>query len=197
MSEVHYGMDYNYAYSRLKNSIVRLKNEPVTVINLDLATGEVVYSGLGKKGNYKAAPLEEFDLSPIPLGYVNLHQQCTLVSRRPERYYKQGLTTSTYQSSPFPCTLHSKEFYNTVIGRYPKPIDCLEKIVCGEATTQAFSRCFAFVDNGLTKESTVGLVFRRVLVGKAIWNPAGKNINYQLEEQYQYLQEMLEEAINV
>ena len=189
---VDYQKDYEYARSRLTGSVVRRKGVGVYVDNVNL-DGDCSILELGEN-DYTIVPLSELDVSPTPLGYVNTNKGVTYAYRKPARYYKQGLTTSNFAGRPFKVDLMSKDLASTIRGVFPKLLACLEDVICEEAPSRAFSRDFAFSGN---YERGTRLFYRGKPVGWAAHNKAGEGVNFQLETENSYLQEALEEAVDV
>lgn len=192
MTKVSYGDDYYYAASRLKNSIVRVGGMPVYVHNIN-EDCIVWYTRLGGNGE-SSDHLEDFDLSPVPLGNVNEGGKCSYTFRSPSRYYKQGLTKEVFRSKFFPVNLFSEAVSKTIRGIYPNIKDCFELLMCGESNHIAFSRSFSLNHAG---DKEVWLLYRGELAGLAYWNNLGHNINYKLNNNRTYLLETLEDLTNV
>lgn len=92
--------DVQYAKNRLVETIVRYKERAVLVHNVwdggeslrlsssDCVTGEFVEDN----------DIDEFDLTPVPLGFVNKHKKTLYVSRKPMREdWRQGFRTHNAQ----------------------------------------------------------------------------------------------------
>lgn len=196
MEKLHYQGDWDYAGTRLRDTVVRYEGEPVYVFSVsEENTAKIQVMGKGSQP-YQWVPLDCLDLSPVPLGYTNTPSECSYTSRMPTRHYKQGLngvnldTGNAGSSVSFtsPC------LYKTVMNNYPKIVDCFESIVVGESISRAFSRNFALTLGAL---SGLSLLFRGKEVGEITWNHEAQQPNYTLNNRYSYLQEMLEEELNV
>src|ERR1700754_2631417 len=100
-----YGHDYVYAQTRIQGTVLRV-----------LATGEPVYvvqvSGDGRcacvpidldwgdRNNNIYLQVDELDMHPVPLGYVNCAGEATYLMRVPmRRDWKQGLRQENCWSS--------------------------------------------------------------------------------------------------
>jgi hypothetical protein len=191
MHNVSYGTDYEYAATRLSGTLVRLNLQPVYVKDIDHETGEVYYlSGMNLKT--KKCHLNELDLTPIPLGYINIGRDVSYVQRIPSRSYKQGFHGNSMYSNKLHVDLVSTSMFNTIRGLYPKTLEVVEHLMCGEADEKAFSRRFS-LSAGAKK--VFGLNFRGKGVGTASLNFGAMNLNYSFNDKFKFLQETLEEDI--
>lgn len=192
MEPLHYGMDWDYARSRLKGSVIKYLGKPVFVdAYYDNHVVNMCYLGDDFWFVEKFSP-ETFDLSPVKLGYSNIMLGITYLARIPARYWKQGLTQETLFSSTQPVSITSREVRDTILGVYPKISACCESILCEESNARAFSRNFAL---GREKDSTFKLLFREKPVGFMTWNYKAENVNIELKEDYQFLAEMLQDEV--
>lgn len=94
---------------------------------------------------------------PFPLGMCNYDGDAVYVERHPTRKVEQGLTQQMLinhrpgliPSKPFQShvKLFSKEFRDTILGKYPTPQECLLQLLDPQVanTGAAFSRDFALV----------------------------------------------------
>jgi len=187
MSGVCYGKDYDYASSRLNNTIVRLKGEPVYVLSVEM--DGVWYKDSSNK-KHKTS-LEDFDLTPVPLGYVNYVKNAKFVSRKPQRYYKQGLCyESINNANDGPCC---DSVYMTILGIFPSLDVCVDRLLGGCVKSVAFSRDFALE---LHSNSKFNLLYRGKKVGNAEYNKVEAFVNIKLEDEYSFLEEVLEKCVN-
>lgn len=197
---IDYGNDYEYAQSRLRDTLVMHNNGyPLLVRIVDCETGEVQARKIGHENSFYDSPWEYYSLSdinlkPVKLGYGNKGIRAGFMYRMPVRHYKQGLNNVNFRSTLSSIPFHHRAVANAIMNKYPKAINCLESIMCGEAISRAFSRDFAFINSDHMKAD---LLFRNKKVGVGKPSPDGSNINFTLNEKDKFLQEMFEEAINV
>lgn len=192
MSVVNYGEDYEYAGTRLSNSLVRtLEGLPyyVKIVFEDTGNTRGFFTMTGKNSD---VPLKDLDLSPVKLGNVNKGDLSGFCCRKPARFYKQGLTGNVITCTKFMVGIHSKYLSNTIMGKYPTVKQIAELLLNGEIRSAAFSRDFS-----LSKGNKISLCYRDRKVGIAEWNYKASNFNYHLDEKYKFLQETLEESTNV
>lgn len=190
MSGVNYGKDNDYAETRIRNTILKtVYNTVVLVENFDYDEGKFYCRDLiATSGVY--LDLEELDMNPVELGFVNSPNSTDYITRMPVRHYKQGLTAHSYKGKGFP---HKNTFATTsmamcILGIYPKLIDCVESVSCGEAVSKGFSRNFSILNTG---EDNV-LTFRGDYVGSVHFNSDNGLLQNRLDKKYNFLQEMLE-----
>ncbi len=194
MEKLHYQGDWDYAGTRLRDTVVRYGGEPVYVYSVD-EDGMAEIQTMSKSNEpHKRVPMEDLDLSPVPLGYSNTTRGCSFTSRMPTRHYKQGLNGVNMQCRPSGVNHTSRSLYKTIMGIYPTVRDCFEALTTDEVDSISFSRNFALFQ-GLN--GVMGLYFRNKKVGRFLWNHSAQQANYTLDNRYQYLQEMLEEELHV
>lgn len=69
-----YGTDYEYAATRLVNTIVRHNDKLVEVLGINRANGHcTVRQVSAARQDMKVVPLDELNLKPLRLGYANLN----------------------------------------------------------------------------------------------------------------------------
>ena len=137
------------------------------------------------KGGYVKIGLEELDLSPPKLGYRN-EDTTDWTYRLPNRYWKQGLTTSNTRGTKGLLSMTSISLHNLVTNNFPTVKQAFK-------LNQAFCRDFCFKK----AEAVVNLMYRTELVGEAKKNNVTGNIDMKLHEEYEYLKETLQEQVNV
>lgn len=136
-----------YAGNRLNESIVTHKDQPVRV--LACGGGEnkriVVSVEYLNTGNKSKIPLEDIDLTPVKLGFVNTNRGIGYLARISLRKdWKQGLRMNNLRS----CfgvgidDLRDIDLYRVIKGKYPSFNTALENTVC-DGIPRAFSRNFA------------------------------------------------------
>lgn len=189
---ISYGEDYAYADNRLRNTLVSYKGYPF-FIEAVMRDGTVVGQVVGtKQFTGETFHLNDFDLTPLPLGYVNKGDRAIYFERMPSRFYRQGLTRDT---------LYTKgqnrregfmvnELACTIRGLYPKFEDCIDVVANNECLSWAFSRKFAI---GKLKPSAnkINVSYRGNIVG--VVNDGGP----KLDNKYSFLNESLEEVLHV
>lgn len=182
-----------YAHSRLSQTLVRdHSGNPVWVIEVRRRDGQnqaYVYNFLdiltGDIREYWIS-LEGLNLEPIPLGFSNISGGVQYLARQPMRSdYRQGLRrnslTDLLRGSSV--DLNTTAVYNTIVNKYPKFHLALDRSV-NECIKIAFSRSFA-VDGYNLLYKWLGSV------GKI-----DKDGNIQLDDKFEYLEDMLKEAID-
>jgi hypothetical protein len=124
-----YGKDYTYAATRLNGTIVRLKDgEPFTVHSID--AGGMAVGVLMKDGLVHNYHLDDLDVHPIRLGYINHERGGTSYIRRMplRRDWKQGLRSSQCVSNNINLNhIPSSDLRKTVLGQFipfNKAIQC-------------------------------------------------------------------------
>jgi len=190
MSEVNYGHDNDYAETRLRNTIVKtVYNTVVLIENFSYDEGKFYCTDILAKAGLHL-DLEELDMNPVELGFVNSPNNTDYISRMPSRHYKQGLTAQTYKGGVYPNknTFATASMAMCILGIYPKLIDCVESVSCGEAVSRGFSRNFSVSNTG---EDNV-LTFRGDYVGAVHFNSDNGLLQNRLDKKYNFLQEMLE-----
>ena len=192
---ISYGGDYDYANAKLADSIVMLNNMPVYIhgVNND---GQVDYIPLGWNESYHT-DLRNFDLTTKKLGYINLDGgSASYIARYPSRTWKQGLRMSNIYfvlrglSRPIP--MHSPNFINCILGKYPKIDVCMDILDNSEANSVAFSRSFSISKK--SKKGIHSLLFKDRGVG--IFSQDDKGQHFDLQPEYSFLTEMLNETVN-
>lgn len=90
---------YEYAHSRLVDTIVRKDGKPIYVVSV--REGMVVtYHEIGVDGE-KRCKLEEIDIEPVPLGFFNTPRGAIYASRQPRRDdWRQGLRQTSINLKP-------------------------------------------------------------------------------------------------
>lgn len=178
-----YADDYEYANSRLTETIVRLKGEPVYVYKVGPGM-KTDYSLLNEMHVMKQCKTEELDLKPVPLGYCNYNKNACYLSRIPmRRDWRQGLRRGNFASlsGMNADRIPYEALKQCIIGEYPTFTAALEAVKklksiawhrhwCVDANNQVF-----YKGNG----RPVGVVSGTDIV---------------LSSKYQYLKEALKES---
>lgn len=139
-----YGKDYDYAQSRLVDSIVRINKsgEPVIIESVNMNSGitTVYVLSSGERAN---VALDNLNLKPVPLGWCNQARGATYLARIPKRRdWRQGIRAETCFSSAvrFGQIAHI-DLARCIKGEYPKLSQLLKKP--HKAITVAWSRKWA------------------------------------------------------
>lgn len=145
-----------YARSRLVETIICLNGKPVQVVEVNnrFIDHEIIvgfnYLSSGDSG---VDVLENFDLNPVKLGYVNYQNNAHYLSRMPMRKdWRQGLRSINI-SDPFGGrpSIPYKVIAETIVGNYPTFHSALEKINSSEEDKRvAFCRDFSMFKDILT-----------------------------------------------
>lgn len=192
MSTVNYKEDYAYAQTRLSGTVVK-HNDRVVLVNSVNYGGQCDLTDL-LCNKELTAHLNELDLSPVKLGYMNMKEGATYVMRAPIRYYKQGLTHNVIKAAGGLPGFLSSNMVRTILGMFPHPLEAAECVHNKECSSMAFSRVFAF---SKPLKKSLGLEYKSKKVGSVTWNEDVKSLNYNLDEEYEFLRESLEEALDV
>ena len=196
MIGICYGQDYDYASSRIKNTIVKYEGLPVYVQYLCPEEG---YADISTPwgSDQRRVNSEDLDMSPIPLGIVNVANDISFIMRKPARHYKQGLDNENTKTMLAHVNLFSKQVYNTMVGVFPSVVPSFEELMCEECRAKGVSRNFAFGAPMKNLSETLPLLFRTTVVGEVSLSGDATNINYSLDKGFDYLNEMLEKELNV
>lgn len=126
-----YGKDYDYAASRLIDSVVRLveSGEPVIVEDISVRTGETFVTRL-RDNAYFSVALDDLDVKPVPLGWCNTRYGGTYLMRIPKRRdWKQGLRRGTCFSSKVRYdNIPRADLAACILGKYPTITSLLAKL---------------------------------------------------------------------
>jgi hypothetical protein len=182
-----YGKDYEYANSRLNETIVRRGNTPVYVYNVSVGM-KVQYVPLDKveEGPIEVCDIDELDLHPVPLGYCNYNKSAVYLSRMPmRRDWRQGLRRGNFitkGSGIDPFRIPYAALNQAILGDYPTfkgALDAVRKV-----KSMAWHRHWA-VDNGLQ------------VMYKGAVKPVGNVIDGEivLDSRYMHLSEALKESL--
>ena len=181
-----------YANSRLNGTIVRLNGKPVKISECfeDDSGIAATYRHLSN-GASGVSPLEEFDLSPVPLGWaISDREGASYLTRVPKRSdYRQGLRLSNYTSvfGDEHRRVGKVALSNCIIGKYPSFDSVLDE-VSNQPAFRPYSRDFALS----SKHAPDGVLIMFKWLG-AVGNVIkGKGL---LAPQFEYLQESFEESM--
>lgn len=161
MLGVCYGDDYEYASTRLKGSIVFLKDDPIYVMAIG-GDGIIKYTNLGGKEPY-LTHLKELVLTPPTLGYVNTDMKSVYFKRLPLRQYRQGLSWDSLKRDGAKASDLRKCLKNI----YPSFQNCVDEVWNREVFSRAFSKKFSVTtDSSKSSESPkLKIMFKDNVVG--------------------------------
>ena len=176
-----------YARQALANCLVRIGESPVWVgeIGEDFSTTFTYLSN----GRMSVIPdirkVVDFNIQPVPLGYINLGEKAVYLRRIPRRRWKQGLSSDSLDKRIGAHALRSRSMANCILGRYPSLEKALSRVKDG-LFSSAFDRDWA-VSAGVVNPD---LKYKGVVVGIV------DNDNVpRLSLDNQYLHECLEGVI--
>jgi hypothetical protein len=179
-----YSDDYEYANSRLLDTIVRLDGEPVYVHQVMVGMN-AQYCTLKDMDVTKMCKVDELDLKPVPLGYCNYNKHACYLTRIPmRRDWRQGLRRGNFTSLTGADALRIPydALRQCIVGEYPTFEGALEAVK--KVKSMAWHRHWAVDSNNqvLHKGSIrpVGVVDKGQVV---------------LSSRYQYLKEALKESL--
>lgn len=179
-----YGDDYEYANSRLTETIVRLNGEPVFIHRV--GPGMITsYNKLEGDGELQTCMADELDLHPVPLGYCNYNKFACYLTRLPmRRDWRQGLRRGNFMSLTGPAAerIPYEALRQAIIGDYPtfaKAIEAVKKV-----KSVAWHRHWAVDCHGQ-------------LLHKGGERPVGiiRDGTPELDSKYFYLEEALKESL--
>lgn len=179
-----YSDDYEYAHSRLSETIVRLGDKPVYVFKV--SPGMLVqYAFLENLEDIKVCDIDELDLHPVPLGYCNYNKHACYLTRMPmRRDWRQGLRRGNFTtlSGVSAERIPYDSLHQTIVGDYPTFTACLEAVK--KVKSIAWHRHWA-----------LGPLAQVLYKGGV--KPVGKIVNGELElyPRYKYLNEALKESL--
>ena len=139
-----------YARSRLTDTVIRHKGEPFHVVSVFSNRKKIRVVGFLLSNRQELdVPLEECDLTPVPLGYVNFGASSYYTMRMPMRNdWRQGLryiNLVDVNGRQFNGVGY-ETFVNTIKGEYPSFLQATEEVI--EKESRAFHRDFAIKNDG-------------------------------------------------
>lgn len=141
-----------YAGTRLIETIILYQGRPVKVSNcLQQAAKKIWVAAIDiENGATVQDYLDNFDMNPPPLGYVNTDKNCTYMTRMPMRKdWKQGLRKNNIIShTGYAPDIAMKYIAKTIMGIFPSLHEVIAKIhklnaLGGYKGSLAFDRNFA------------------------------------------------------
>lgn len=187
--------DQVYANDRLNGSVVRHEDRPVWCEFVEDGNARVKYMGTDRWSN---VPYMELDLTPVPLGNVNINGFVVYVSRMPKRRdWRQGLRLANMRFDGVignaRINIVSNELANTILGAYPDITDCFDRIGNGECNGSAFSHHFSV---GEKRKKGFQLYYKTFTIGVADITDGGQ-IKTQLNDEFKFLEEFLKEEMKI
>lgn len=159
--------DIEYARRRLTDTLVRKSDgSPLYVMSVQYGSkGSIEVLGHNSVSSAdEMVDLRDIDLTPVPLGFLNLSHRMVYLCRKPMRKdWKQGLSHNSlviYGADKRDVNL--SKIAHTVLGKYPSVSSCVSLVTSKKGGSQAFSRDFGVVYDG----GEVKLVYRKYTVGK-------------------------------
>lgn len=161
-----YSDDLDYARKRLNGTLVRKTGGSPFLVQDVLKEGNTT-TCLGTDltvSEFLSVPLDEIDLTPVPLGFANHGDKMSFFCRRPlRRDWKQGLSTGNmviYGDAKR--DFNWDMLTNTILNKFPKLSEVVAHIKKGGTRSRAFSRDFGLSSN----QGDVSLVYRKFVVGR-------------------------------
>ena len=170
----------DYAEGRLAGTIIKLDGKAV---KLSHCFGDMMALVVDiSTGQDKEVKLDDLDLSPIQLGYVNRGGEAYYLKRLPKREdWRQGLRCNNVSHHQ----MLGMGVVQLLSGDYPTFEEAHERVTAYEQNSVAFSRVFAVEMYGYLRYKG------RDCVGKV-----GKDAKITLHPTFLYLTEALKEALN-
>lgn len=184
---VDYSSDPGYAGEKLNGSWIRYKDGIACVLVVGGDGTVVVRDLLGKEEQTK---LNELDLTPVELGFVNFGGKAPYLARMPARHYRQGFRENILRS-----VVNGKNFYINYgkelllahKNMYPSINNCVEEVYNGEVEGRAFCKKFAIIKT----RGDLGLSYKDKLVGIV----DHKKDKVVLNNKFLFLEEVLKECL--
>lgn len=179
-----YGDDWQYADSRLNNTIVRYEGKGVFV-NKVMKKGALITSLRGGDGN--VVNLDDLDLTPVKLGFANIGNAISYLTRMPmRRDWRQGLRVGNFTSVyGTPADLvNYNALADTIEGIYPTLQECVDSPA---RVLRAWCREWA-VGNSKLKNNRP-LIYKNLIVGCV------RDGNPELSGEFMFLREALQEVL--
>jgi len=175
-----YSDDWEYANSRLAETVVTHNERPFFVYNVRDGVANGYY--LDHPANC-TVDAKELDTIPVKLGYANFNGKCYYLTRVPKRRdWRQGLRRENMYSIPSQGirVLDWRVIGQTILGKYPTFKKCVQVARTGKQL--AWHRQWAL--------SGVGVLYRGELVGRV-----DEEGNITLDKEFNYLKEALAEVL--
>lgn len=176
-----------YARSRLEGTIIRYGEEPIMVQEVR-GVGRAIYiiGVILATGQMTEALLKDCDLTPVPLGYVNMGERAFYTMRMPmRRDWRQGLrflNLIDVEGRQFNGNSY-EPFVNTIKGEYPSFLEAVEDSTYN--ISRAFHRDFAIENDGN--------ILYKGMFNVAKWDRDSHTFSISKE----WIRESLDEAVGV
>lgn len=175
---------------RLGSSLVRkMDGSPVYVQGVESRNEVVVHNC--HSGRKERLSVEELDLTPVPLGYVESDGEVMYVTRKPTRRYKQGLTTENMvvrdvmRNSFTRLPVNDKGLCKAIMNNYPKVEEAFQECRAGKRIVP-FSREWAVANY----KDDLCVMHKGIVVGYV------GDDNVMLSPDKYFLKESLMESLN-
>jgi len=143
-----YGDDWEYADTRLSDTVVTHNGKPLHIMAItDRMTAVALCLVTGDDVEVNAI---ELDLTPVKLGYCNYNKKVFYVCRVPVRRYKQGLrreNMSCVSLTGLPSMLSYQYLVNTIMDVFPTFGKCLASVGNNRISSMAWHRDWAMDSN--------------------------------------------------
>ena len=176
---------------RLHSSLVRkLDGVPVYVQAVESRNEVVVHNC--QSGRKERITIDQLNLTPVPLGYVESDDEVFYVTRKPTRRYKQGLTTENMvvkdvmRNSFTRLSVNDKGLCKAIMGNYPAVEEAFQECRAGKRIVP-FSREWAVANY----KEDLCVMHKGVVVGYV------GDDNVMLSPDKYFLKESLMEVLNV
>ena len=183
---ITYGRDWAYAHDRLRGTIVRHDGRPAVIQSVN-SRGETAFNYLG----YTVVEndhLDNFNLDPVPLGYINMNNTAKYIGRMPARQYRQGVRHNTIIGKDGGRVPYNEpDLFNCIVGSYPGLETCIELVYNGEFNRRAWTKKYAIGRHNRSK-TLLTLLYKDKDVGTIRL----KDLKPTLKKHYIWLKEDLE-----
>lgn len=193
MDKFSYEGEYQYARSRLENTLVMHGGRVRRVENINTVNGDCLLR-VPMTGRTYVAHVDELVVNDYNLGYVNFTKNSGYIVRIPKKQYKQGVREDTLYDNLNNHWVESIDtpIINMMSNFYPSIQSCMTQVDCGEANSRAFNRSFSLAN----KQFGGGfeLSYKKKPVGVIFMSDAGQP-GFELYDNYKWLEETVGEAI--
>lgn len=178
---------YQDANMYLSGSIILDGEEPVIVNEVEQNFMANIIPIAANHGYVKDLKGGDFNINPIPLGYLNRDDNSYYISRLPKRSWRQGLSRNNILTDLPWQRMLCEGFVDMAKNIYPSFKQSLGKVDSGDVKRCAFNRKFCLELNQRT--GNISVCYKTRSVGDVIDGVI------QLRNQYGYLHELLMEAL--
>lgn len=184
--------DAHHAQGRLVGTLIRYEGKPVIVRDVVPHKGSFVIEAYYASDEKRFSDvIENFDLTPVPLGNIVVGNRFGYFTRTPDRRWKQGLTRDSMQGNDMPWEvdrpgLQSVGLINAIIGKYPTFDNAYRDVEANKAKALPFDRNFGL---GRNNQGLILLLHRGLEVGLI-------DNDIFIDRKFFYLQEDLLRVLN-